>query len=181
MSNPSKQRNNLSNQDRLKIAKLVTEGNVSITPAPHIFGVSYNTTARSIKRKSELEEGIENGTINPKYKWQRRCQFPEIELELVKWISIASAWKYPVTKQVIKDVALSISKKINLNSEKHDDELIGEKNLKDDEQSCEKKLSFIASDGWFNRFKARFGLQSRKLVGEAESSKIETTCRTKID
>ena len=108
MSNVSRKRKSLSNEDKIKIA---TGGNYSIASMSRMYDVSYSTVSRAIKRKHSFEEGIKNGMIYPTSKKQRTCQFPEIETELIKWIHVARTWKYPVTKQVIKVVAISMKTK----------------------------------------------------------------------
>ena len=125
---------------------------------------------RATKRKSILEEGIEQGTINPTFKRQKKCQYPEMEEKLFEWLEIIRVWKLPVTKSVIQTKALEIYFKLKQDSLA----IISNENHTGSEQSNQKvQKEFTASDGWFDGLKKRHQIRSCKLVGESESSETK--------
>ena len=68
-SNPSlpQKYSTLTNEQRLHVARLVSDGKCSISSVSREFSVSWDAVARATKRKSILEEGIEQGTINSNF------------------------------------------------------------------------------------------------------------------
>ena len=158
---PKSKRKILSNEKKIKIARLVVDGNCSASTVSRMFGVSYDTVSRAAKRKKELEDGIASGLINPKSKKKRKCTMPKVESKLIDWIQIARNWKFPITKQLIiaKAKAIAIEQMIINDVEK-------------DSEEESNKIKFVASDGWFNNFKKRYSLHFNKIVGESGSSAI---------
>ena len=79
-SNRSKLRKTLTNEERLNIARLVTDKKCSTTAVARKFGVCGDSVRRAVKRKSELEEGLEQGEIKKKKtKRERKPQYPEVD------------------------------------------------------------------------------------------------------
>ena len=140
----------LSNKERLKAAKLVVDSKLSIASVARNFDASEQAISRAVKRKNELEEGINNDTINPNRKRIKNGMCPEIEEQLIKWIEVVRVWKIPLTRHAIQVCALQLFSERNESNEK----------------------SFKASRGWFNGFKSRYCLHIYRLVGEATSSKV---------
>ena len=61
----------LTNEERLRAAKLVVDHNLPITKVANQFDVSWGAVQRASKRKRNLEEGLKGGTIKPKRKRQK--------------------------------------------------------------------------------------------------------------
>ena len=149
----------LNNKQRLKAAKLVVDSGLSIASVARNYGVSEQAISRAAKKKRELEEEIENKTIHPNKKRNKKVAFSDIEEKLIKWIEVARVFKLPITRPVIQSQALQIAHNNNTNEETKYDK-------------------FKASKGWFRGFVSRYGLKMCKLVGESSSSKAETNTTT---
>ena len=158
----------LTYEEKLNAIKLVENG-VSIMVVARQFKVSRHTIWRAIKQKDEVEQELQERKIKPTIKRRKSCHFPEIEEKLINFICALRAIKFPVTKQVIVQEAKRIANKMGGNpSDKGDLET---KSHEENKNSI-KKVEFTGSDGWFNNFKRRYELNSKKLSGEAESSKF---------
>ena len=144
----------LNNKQRLEAAKLGVNSGLSIASVARTYDVSEQAISRVVKKKRELEDGINDKTINPNKKRNKKGTFSDIEKKLITWIEVARVFDLPVTRPVIQAQALKIA-----NESSHNEE--------------NKYGQFQASKGWFRGFISRYGLKMYKLVGELSSSKIE--------
>ena len=142
----------LTNEDRLRAAKLVVDHQLPIARVANQFDVSWNVVQRASKKKRYLQEGLEQGFIKPKRKRQKGSKFPHIEERLFEWVRQMRVLKIPLTKQVIISREKEIDQSLCIEETKKNEEKINEFAL---------TTNFGASNDWFNRFKQRYELHSK--------------------
>lgn len=137
----------LSLSEKAKIIEDVNKG-LGVTLLSKKYGIAKSTVC-SIKGKSrKIIERVAN-TIKPTKKCTlKKAEQPEMEILLYKWFLAQRERNMPVSGDMIKQKALSLSASLN-------------------------DVNFKASDGWLHRFKERYGVRLLKITGEKLSSQPE--------
>ena len=144
MTSKNGKRVSVTFEEKEHCLKLIDDG---FTPSTisSIMGVSRTSIYNWKNQQSKIGDFIKFNSKNCYRKRNRKSKFPKIEEDVLKWIQLARIWKFPVTGQLIKEMAQSIAQK-------------------------NKMRSFCASNGWLEKFTNRNGLRSIRLVGEGASS-----------
>nr|XP_006138987.1 tigger transposable element-derived protein 1-like [Pelodiscus sinensis] len=140
---------------KLDILKRAEKGETQ-SQIGYAFGLNRSTIATIIKDKARILEHVKgsalmHSTIITK---KRSGIISDMEKLLILWLEDQHQRKVPVSVMLIQEKALSLYKDLKKN--------LGE-NARDVEP-------FVASRGWFNRFKARANLHNIKVSGEAASA-----------
>lgn len=153
--NTSKKRKVISLNQKLEIIKRFEKGERKIDIG-RALGLN-EATVRTILRESEKfkREGQKASTsIGTQSTRNRSDKMIEMERLLLIWIEDCNHTRIPLSTNIIKTKALAIFSALK------DDDFAGEKN-------------FVASPGWFERFKKRSGLHNVRIQGEAASADKE--------
>ena len=142
-----KKTNILTNQERVEVANLIVDQNLPTATVARQFDISWHTADKAAKRKIEIEDQLESGTIKPDKKRNRTCKFPEIEQELFKWIKLMRVMKFPLSKQLIIAKAHQIAENLDLNIQNLDENDEKKQQIKSSSQKLPAK--FPGSNGWF--------------------------------
>lgn len=137
----------LSLSEKAKIIEDVNK-DLSVTLLSKKYGIAKSTVC-SIKNKKRIIVETVTNTIKPTKKCTlKKAELPEMEILLYKWFLAQRERNMPVSGNMIKQKALSLSTSLNVGN-------------------------FKASDGWLQRFKERYGVRFLKITGEKLSSQPE--------
>lgn len=131
------------------------------------FGLS-ESTVRTIKGNEEkIRSSIASGssTLAKITARPRSKIYEKMEESLMIWIEDMTKKRFPLDGIVIKNKALKIFNYL--------------KNI-EPFSSHEENQTFIASNGWFEKFKKRHGLQNIKIQGEVASANFEAADAFKV-
>ncbi|XP_066970862.1 tigger transposable element-derived protein 1-like isoform X1 [Macrobrachium rosenbergii] len=146
---------------KLDIIKRSEKGETN-TEIGRTLGFSRTTVQSIVKDKQRILEHMKGAasmkeTVITK---QRSANLVEMETLLLTWLKDQNQRHVPVSLSVIQEKARELHKAVV---------------KKNGEGSASEE--FVASRGWFNRFKARANLRSLKLQGEAASADQEAADR----
>lgn len=113
------------------------------------FGVTESAISQIKKQKAEIFKACANSYQETKKKTLHKAEYEDLEIKLYEWFLEQRAKHVPVSGIVMKATALRLFAKI---------------------YSDKKDTDFIASDGWFTKFKRRHGIRFKKICGEILSS-----------
>ena len=120
------------------------------------LGMSRTTVATILKDKDHISAHLKsatpmNSTMITK---QRSGVLMEMERLLLLWIEDNNQRSMPLSEQIICEKARTLYEALK----------------KESDQDGETVETFVASKGWFTRFKVRGNLTNRKMCGEAASA-----------
>lgn len=154
---PPKKRKVISLELKLDIIKRLEAGekNVEISKS---LGLATSTIGTIAENRQKIKSSLEKVTpLSAKnVSRQRSSVMEELEKTLSIWIDMQAQRKIPLTTAVIQEKARSLHKAL---IQKNKDETTAE--------------PFVASKGWFERFKNRYSLHNVKKMGEAASADSE--------
>lgn len=136
--------------EKAKIIEDVEKG-VNVTLLAKKYGIAKSTVCAIKNKKRDILESVSRTVKSNKF--TRKCtlkkaELPEMEKVLYRWFINLREKNIPVSGDMIKQKALSISASLNIGD-------------------------FRASDGWLQRFKNRYGVRFLKICGEKLSSQPE--------
>lgn len=137
----------LSLYEKAKVLEDLNRG-FNVTLLAKKYGIAKSTVCSIKNKKEKIIDRVSN-TIKPTQKCTlRSAELPEMEMQLYKWFIAQRERNMPVSGDMMKQKALSLTASMNLGN-------------------------FRASDGWLQRFKERYGVRFLKISGEKLSSQPE--------
>lgn len=115
------------------------------------YGVAESTISYIKQKKSEILAAVAKSVHEVKKKTLRKPENEEMENQLYKWFDFQRSKQCQLSADLIKSKAKEIFYK--LNPEKDD-------------------KAFVASNGWFDRFKRRHGIRFMAVSGEKVSADL---------
>lgn len=137
-----KTRNALSVAERIKLIKNFDESGLNQADFAKQKKIPVSTFRTILGKRKSLEEAAYEG--NAKKKKLKVGKYADLEELLTAWIKQARASHIPINGPVVREKALEIAKKLNIEK-------------------------FTASLGWFSRFQERKKISFRAICGESES------------
>lgn len=116
------------------------------------FGVCKSSISYIKSQKENILAAISNSFQEAKKKTLHKSEYPKMEDQLYDWFLKQRDRKCTISGPILKAKAKQIFVSVYL-----------EKNAND----------FVASEGWFGKFKRRHGIRYLKICGEVLSSDIE--------
>lgn len=145
----SNNRKHLKLSEKLEILESLSKGRC-VTDLAKQFGVAKSTICAIKKRRTLiLRKTNQNVDGIRKFKTLKKSTYSKMEKALYKWFISLRERNIPVSGLMLKQKAINLQKSI-------------------DESS-----TFIASNGWLNRFKRRYNVRFLKISGEKLSSQPE--------
>lgn len=145
----SQTRKHLKLEEKGKILESIGKG-MTVTDLAKQYGVAKSTICGIKKKKQLISQRVAKTFAGPgKLKTLKSSTFPKMERALYKWFIKLREQNIPVSGIMLQEKAKILQKKI-------------------DETS-----TFVASSGWLNRFKQRYGIRLLKISGEKLSSQPE--------
>lgn len=113
------------------------------------YGVSEAAISQVKKRKQEIFDACANTFQDAKKKTLHKPEFEEMETKLYKWFEDQRNKHVPINGVELKAMALKLFAQMYPDKPSSD---------------------FVASDGWFTKFKHRHGIRLKRICGEILSS-----------
>ena len=144
-------RNRFSLQLKYKIAQLIDKNvpNKDIIDKFSCEGITLNNIYDIKRNRNQIVSEFE-GSLSAEVKSVRKSVYPEVEKELIAFMSSSAVNEVPINTMMIKDKALQIAQNMGI-------------------------TGFKASNGWIGRLKTRNNIKFATIHGEA-SSVPEETC-----
>ncbi|XP_046382271.1 tigger transposable element-derived protein 1-like [Ischnura elegans] len=154
-SGASKRRRTITLEEKIDIVKKYESG-LTISNISRLLNMAVSTINTIVKDKERIKEHVKGSacmrsTIITK---QRNCLLAEMEKLLTVWMEEQHGRGTPLSFLTIQNKAKSLYELLK-------------------KQKGEKGGNFVASNGWFYRFKNRWNLHNVKLCGEAASGDRE--------
>ena len=130
--------------------------NLSQRKLAEIYGVSATTINRSLKRKKEINELIEDNIDAKRKRKNRTTNNEDLNKVMNEWWKVVRIKGIPMTGPAIQKQALRYAQKLDL-------------------------VDFRASDGWLRCFKNRNGVFFRSINGEAKDVNVDTVENWKLN
>lgn len=115
------------------------------------FGVSESTISSIKKNKEKILASVAESVHEVKKKTLHKPQNEEMEKQLYNWFEFQRSKQCPISADLIKAKAKDIFRKIHPEKE---------------------ESAFVASNGWFDRFKRRHGIRFLTVSGEKLSADL---------
>ncbi|NWV35137.1 TIGD4 protein, partial [Grantiella picta] len=139
-----RRKKSLSIEEKIDIISAVESGKKKADVAAE-YGIKRNSLSSIMKNKEKVLEAFETLRFDPKRKRLRTAFHADLEEALMKWYRIAQCLNVPVNGPMLRLKANDFAQKLG-----HSD--------------------FKCSNGWLDRFKARYGLVLRAQPAEAAST-----------
>lgn len=139
-----RQKTTLNIQQKIEILTKLDKGTLGSVLAKE-YGVAESTISYIKSKKSEILSAATNQNANRQKKNLRKPEYPELEEKLYTWFLDQRARNCPLNSLLLKAKAKDLFEK-----------MYPDRDLD----------SFRASDGWFHKFKHRFGIRFVKICGE---------------
>lgn len=154
--NVKKVRKALNLEQKLNIIKMLEAGE-KICNISKTLNLAASTIATIKANKEKISASVENveNVVAKRVTRQRGEVMESMEKLLSIWIDHQAQRNVPVSTAIIREKAISL----------HND--LQQRN------SSEENETFVASKGWFDRFKKRYCLHNIKTTGEAASADFE--------
>ncbi|MEE6472512.1 hypothetical protein FKM82_009634 [Ascaphus truei] len=153
MADAKKTRKSITLDMKLKIIKMYDEG-VSQAEIGRRLGFHRTTVNTVMKSKDKIIAEIKSATpINTTTIRKRDSVVADMERLLIIWIENQTARNVPINQAIIQSKALSLFN-----------------DLKAKKGEAAKDAEFVASRGWFDRFKKRANIHNIKVQGEAAAA-----------
>jgi Tc5 transposase DNA-binding domain/CENP-B N-terminal DNA-binding domain len=139
----------LTDAERLQIIEALEGANpLSMRRIALNFGVGEKTIRNVKKRKTEIKQRVSNSTVSESQKRKRISvlRFPELEKQVYSWICDNEQTGFAVPFNMLQSKALAMA---------HD------MGIREDE--------FKASNGWLNRFRRRWNMNTELIRGEGDT------------
>lgn len=145
LSKTEKKRKVLNVAEKLKILDLLKNGE-KIADVARKFGINESSVRTIRKNEDNIRASASHlGPHAKLVKIKRNCNVEKMEDMLMIWIQDLVRKKIPVVSRAIRDQALEFY------------QFLEEKNPQENK--------FVASKGWFEKFKNRFSLHNVKFTG----------------
>lgn len=149
MSNKQKR---LNLEEKAEVLKRLSDG-VRANRVALDFGVSESAISQIKKQKLQINDAISKSYQEAKKKTLHKAEYNDLENKVYDWFLVQRERNCPVNGPLIRAKAKELFTKIYPNK---------------------KSDNFLASDGWFRKFKRRYGLRFLKVCGEILSSDTST-------
>ncbi len=144
----SKKRKALSTADKIEILRQYDENTMlKQCELAANLGIPGSTLRTIVSNRKQIEEDAKN--TGGKRQKLRSGKFEELEDILMKWFIQARATNIPLDGPVVREKATQIAAKLQISN-------------------------FVASNGWIDRFRKRYGISYRNISGESES--VDKSC-----
>lgn len=117
------------------------------------FGVSQSAISYVKQQKAEILAAVADLAHENKKKSLHKPENEEMEKQLYKWFEFQRSEHCPLSADLIKAKAKDIFRKINPEKD---------------------ESAFVASNGWYDRFKRRHGIQFLNISGEKVSADLSS-------
>ncbi|XP_053259070.1 tigger transposable element-derived protein 4 [Podarcis raffonei] len=145
-----RKKKSLSLKDKISIIAAIESGKKKADIAER-YGIKKNSLSSIMKNKEKVLEAFESWQFDPKRKRLRTAFHTDLEEALVKWYRMARCSNIPVNGPMLRFQANDFAQKLG-----HND--------------------FKCSNGWLDRFKARYGLafRSQPVIATARTTRTTT-------
>lgn len=114
------------------------------------FGVSESAISYIKSQQSKILEAVKSTSHDAKKKTLHKADNDDMEEKLYKWFELQRSKNCPISAEIIKAKARAIFNEMNPTNEN----------------------TFVASNGWFDNFKRRFGIRILTISGEKLSADL---------
>ncbi|XP_007954366.1 tigger transposable element-derived protein 4 [Orycteropus afer afer] len=143
----TKKKKSLSIEEKIDIINAVESGKKKAEIAAE-YGIKKNSLSSIMKNKDKVLEAFESLRFDPKRKRLRTAFYTDLEEALMRWYRIAQCLNVPVNGPMLRLKANDFAQKLG-----HSD--------------------FKCSNGWLDRFKARYGLVFRAQAAESTATSVD--------
>lgn len=150
MSEKKQRKNTLSLSQKAEIISKLDRGVMAKRLAQE-YGVAESTITYIKGQKSKILEAVASASHDAKKKSLHKAPNEQMEQQLYKWFELQRSKNCPLSADIIKAKAKTIF------TEMHPE--------KDDN-------AFVASNGWFENFKRRYGIRLLAIGGEKLSADL---------
>lgn len=145
-----RKKNTLSLDNKVKILKRLNEG-VHGSRLAQDFNVTKSAISYIKSKKKDIMDAVANTYQEANKKTLHTAEYPEMESRVYEWFLNQREKKNTLTGPILKAKAKAIFAEI----------------YPEKDANC-----FNASDGWFSKFKTRFGIRYLKIGGEILSCAV---------
>ena len=141
---PAKRRRvELSLDDKVKIInKYETLPKPTLQSLSDSFGIGKSTVSNIIKKRDTYKSQYENNANGSKRRFNNACKFDRLNELVWQWFCQARAKNIPVSGPIIQEKASAFAKELSI-------------------------TDFKGSNGWLDRWKARYSIKGFKVSGES--------------
>lgn len=150
MADTKRKKNTLSLEQKARIIQQLQRG-VQAKRIAQDFGVTESTISYTKQHKAKILGAVANSAHEIKKKSLHKPDNEEMETKLYKWFEFQRSKQCPLSADLIKTKAKEIFRKINPEKD---------------------ESAFVASNGWFDRFKRRHGIRFLTVSGEKVSADL---------
>lgn len=150
MADKKVKKNHLSLEQKVQIIQQLERG-VKAKRVAENFGVSEPAISYIKKNKASILAAVADSVHDVKKKTLHKPQNEEMENQLYKWFEFQRSKNCPLSADLIKSKAREIYRKLNPEKD---------------------ESAFVASNGWFERFKRRHGIRFLSISGEKVSADL---------
>ena len=141
---------NISITDKYKALQKISQGKSTNKSIAEEYGVKKNTVSTWIANKRKITEAYESGQVNSSRKKMKKSTNSDLDEAVFLWFKNARSNNIPVSGNIIKEKAISLSKSLDL-------------------------ADFKASEGWLDKWKQRHNVTFKTVSGEENSVTPEMT------
>lgn len=139
-------------KEKVAILREVDERKASKVEIAKKHGIPPSTLSTYVRNRKAIEDAYEAEDFASNRKRLRLAKYPEIETAVITWVKEMRSADIPLSGPIIMAKAADFALRLNVED-------------------------FVASEGWFHRFRDRHNLVFRVLSGEAKEVDAET-CAT---
>lgn len=143
-------------KEKVEILRKVDQGNSSKYEIARKHGIPPSTLSTYIRNRTAIENAYEAEDFGASRKRLRTAKFPELESALIIWVKEMRAQSIALSGPIIMAKAADFALRLDIED-------------------------FVASEGWFHRFRERHNLVFRTLSGEAKEVDAETCATWRSD
>lgn len=152
MADKKVKKSNLSLEQKVEIIQQLERGVMAKRIAQN-FGVVESAISYIKKNKTKILASVADSVQDIKKKTLHKPQYEEMENQLYKWFEFQRSKQCPLSSDLIKAKAKDIFRKVYPEKD---------------------ESAFVASNGWFERFKRRHGIRFLTISGEKLSADLSS-------
>ena len=141
---------NISITDKYEALQKISQGKSTNKSIAEEYGVKKNTVSTWIANKRKITEAYESGQVNTSRKKMKKSTNSDLDEAVFLWFKNARSNNIPVSGNIIKEKAISLSKSLDL-------------------------ADFKASEGCLDKWKQRHNVTFKTVSGEENSVTPEMT------
>lgn len=150
MGDAKRKKTTLSLSQKAEIIQKLERGVVAKRIAAD-YGVSESAISYIKSQKSKIVEAVKSTSHDVRKKTLHKAENDDMEVKLHKWFELQRSKNCPISADLIKAKAKVIFKELNPTKDEN---------------------AFSASNGWFEKFKRRFGIRLLTMSGEKLSADL---------